>query len=183
MSRIKEAFDSRFPEGVILNTDLSSAEVIALAILSNDQNLIADILSGRDMHRYFAAQLFGIKEEEVTKAQRSLVKKFTFALQYGSGAKGLAAKNGTTVQVAQNFIDNYYGRYTQVAEWQATVAAEVAASRMMTDRKGPAGFPLGKGQFESVTGRIYTFWEQESRWGSPSFKPTEMKNYPVNLAA
>lgn len=183
MSRIKEAFDSRFPGGVILNSDLSSAEVIALAILSKDENLIADILSGRDMHRYFASLLFKISEEQVTKAQRSLVKKFTFALQYGSGAKGLAAKNGTTVEVAQQFIDNYYGRYQGVAKWQAMVAEEVQKSRIMTDRKGKAGYPLGMGQFESVTGRIYTFWEQESKWGNPSFKPTEMKNYPVNLAA
>lgn len=183
MSRIKEAFDSRFPNGVILNTDLSSAEVIALAILSNDANLIEDILSGRDMHKHFASLLFNITMEQVTKAQRTLVKKFTFALQYGSGAKGLAAKNGTTVEVAQKFIDNYYGRYQGVAKWQAMVAEEVQKSRIMTDRKGKAGYPLGMGQFESVTGRVYTFWEQESKWGNPSFKPTEMKNYPVNLAA
>lgn len=80
MSRIKEAFDSRFPGGVILNSDLSSAEVIALAILSKDENLIEDIISGRDMHRWFASLLFKIPEDQVTKAQRSLVKKFTFAL-------------------------------------------------------------------------------------------------------
>jgi DNA polymerase I-like protein with 3'-5' exonuclease and polymerase domains len=80
MSKIKECFDSRFPNGVILNTDLTSAEVIALAILSNDPLLIEDILSGRDMHKHFASLLFKIPEEEVTKAQRTLVKRFTFAL-------------------------------------------------------------------------------------------------------
>jgi hypothetical protein len=59
------------------------------------------------------------------------------------------------------------------------VAAAVKANRVMTTKKGPGGYPLGKGIFESVTGRLYTFWEQESSWGDPSFKPTEMKNYPV----
>ena len=183
MSRIKECFDSRFENGVILNTDLSSAEVIALAILSKDPMLVQDILDGRDMHRYFASLLFKIPEEEVSKSQRSLVKRFTFALQYGSGAKNLAAKNGTSVKTAEEFIANYYSRYQGVAEWQKSVAEAVQASRIMTDRKGPGGYPLGRGEYESITGRLYVFWEQESQWGDPSFKPTEMKNYPVNLAA
>lgn len=179
MSRIKEAFDSRFENGVILNTDLSGAEVIALAILTHDPVLIDDINAGRDMHRFFAAALFKIPEEQVTKNQRSLVKKFTFALQYGSGAAGLAAKNGTTVEVAQEFISNYYSRYEKVKEWQDANIKAVKASRTVTEKFSKQGFPIGRGELESVTGRIYAFTEQDSEKWEPSFKPTEIKNYPV----
>lgn len=178
MSRIKEAFDSRFPNGIILNTDLTGAEVIALAILTNDPMLVEDILSGRDMHRHFASLLFKIPEEQVTKAQRSLVKKFTFALQYGSGAKGLAEKNGTSVEVAEEFITNYYTRYAKVKEWQDANIQAVKDSRVDSGEHSQKGYPIGRGELESVTGRLYTFMEQDSKW-EPSFKPTEIKNYPV----
>lgn len=80
MSDIKRAFVSRFgEEGRILNLDFSQLEVIGAATLSMDENLIADVAAGRDMHRYFAAQLFNVTEEEVTKAQRDITKRFTFA--------------------------------------------------------------------------------------------------------
>lgn len=179
MSRIKEAFVSRFDGGVILNLDFSQLEVNGLAILSQDQQLIEDILAGRDMHRYFASQLFGITEAEVTKAQRDVVKKFTFALQYGSGAKGLAAKNGTSVEVAQAFIDTYYARYTGVKAWQERVEAAVRASRRNTGERTPDGYPIGVGEYESITGRLYFFFEKADFRGEASLKPTEMKNYPV----
>lgn len=181
MSRIKEAFVSRFDGGVLLNLDFSQLEVIGLAILSQDPVLIDDILSGRDMHRYFAAQLFGITEEEVTKAQRKTVKQFTFALQYGSGAKGLAHKNGTSVEVAETFIKNYYTRYQGVKKWQEEVDRVVRAHRRPTGERTEQGYPIGVGEYESITGRLYFFFEKAGyREGDPpSFMPTEMKNYPV----
>ncbi len=88
MSQIKACFTSRFPEGVILECDFSQLEVVGLAALSQDPVLIEDILAGRDMHRFFAAQLFGIPEDQVTKQQRSLTKKFTFALLISAYVSG-----------------------------------------------------------------------------------------------
>ncbi len=104
-------------------------------------------------------------------------------VQYGSGANGLAKKNGTTKKVAEEFIRVYYARYKRVAEWQQEVYNAVVASRVVTKFHTPAGYPMGRGEYESLTGRIYVFNEKDppenfhSR--DPNFNPPEIKNYPV----
>jgi DNA polymerase-1 len=185
MSDIKSCFVSRFPDGVILEADFSQLEVVGLALLSGDQALIDDILAGRDMHRYFAARLFNKEEEDVTSAERSLTKRLTFALQYGSGANGLAKKNGISKEKAQEFIDYYYDRYTRVKEWQNEVYAGVVSSRVATGDVTPRGYPRGRGEHHSPTGRVYTFLEKDKPEGwrgddaTPDFNPPEIKNYPI----
>lgn len=185
MSQIKACFTSRWEDGVILECDFSQLEVVGLALLSGDQTLIDDILAGRDMHRYFAARLFNKEEKDVTSAERSLTKRLTFALQYGSGANGLAKKNGISKEKAQEFIDYYYDRYTRVKEWQQEVYDGVVASRVVTAESTPRGFPKGRGEHVSPTGRVYTFFEKDKPEGwrgedaTPDFNPPEIKNYPI----
>ena len=185
MSAIKECFVSRFPNGVLLECDFSQLEVVGLAALSRDPVLIQDLLEGRDMHRHFAAERLKKPIEEVTDAERKVTKKMTFALQYGSGANGLASKNGLTKKEAQDFIDVYYARYTRVAEWQEEVFNAVRRSRVVTGEVTPEGFPIGRGEYESETGRTYTFTEKPKPPGwrgadsSPDFNPPNIKNYPI----
>lgn len=183
MSDIKQCFVSRFPEGRLVEVDFSQLEVIGLALLSNDPVLKSDILSGMDMHRLRAAELFNVHEWEVTKEQRTLAKRLSFQLQYGAGAKSMAAKNGIDKGLAQAFIDNYYARYTRVKEWQNEVADTVWHSRQVSERKTKLGYPAGSGKYVSVTGREYVFFEYDGpTWMKdpvPSFSPTEMKNYPI----
>jgi len=185
VSDIKQCFTSRFEEGLILECDFSQLEVVGLAALSGDPVLIEDLLSGRDMHRFFASQKYGIPEEEVTSSQRKLIKKMTFALQYGSGAKSLEAKNGLKKGEGQDFIDTYYARYSRVKDWQQEVFDEVKRSRVPTAELTRAGYPKGKGEYVSLTGRRYTFFEKDKPAGwrgedlSPDFNPPEIKNYPI----
>lgn len=196
MSKIKKHFTSRFEDGWIVEADFSQLEIICLAQLSQDKQLIDDILSGRDMHCVRAAELFNEPEASfvaqyndknpIRVYQRKLAKALSFQLQYGSGARNMAKTNKVAQQTAQNFIDNYYNRYPAVREWQRRVAAEVEKSRIWDGvRRTDSGLPAGTGQYKSVTGRIYTFYEYDGwKKGQVSFKPTQMKNYPVQgLAA
>lgn len=182
MSDIKLCFISRWPDGVLLESDFSQLEVVGLAALSLDPVLIEDLLAGRDMHRYFTAKRLGITEEEVTPKERTFTKRMTFQLQYGSGAENMARKLGLTKEACQVFIEEYYARYKGVKRWQESVAEAVYASRRPTNDLTPAGQPRGIGRYESPTGRIYTFFEQDPpEWKkdrTPSFSPTQMKNYP-----
>lgn len=187
MSDIKSCFPSRFEEGVILESDFSQLEVVGLAALSLDPNLIEDLLQGRDMHRYYTAQRLGITEEEVQPRDRTFTKKMTFQLQYGSGAKNMAKKLGLPVQDCQDFIDAYYTRYSRVKEWQQEVMDAVERSRQPHDSLTEKGHPRGVGHWESPLGRLYVFFEQDPpewmRDGTPNFSPTQMKNYPVQGSA
>lgn len=190
MSRIKSCFRSRFPSGVLLEVDFSQLEVVGVALLSNDPVLKDDIRSGRDMHRVRAAQLFGITEAAVTKDQRQIAKVLSFQLQYGAGAKSMAAKNNIAEELASKFIKQYYDRYEVLQAWQNDNIKAVAASRVATKDRTKLGEPRGKGTLATDTGRMYTFMEEDApewmrkprTWGPPaatvSFSPTQIKNYP-----
>jgi hypothetical protein len=188
MSRIKQCFTSRWADGGLLEVDFSQLEVVGVALLSDDEVLKDDIRSGRDMHRVRAAQLFGCTEAAVSKQQRQVAKAFSFQLQYGAGAKSMAAKNGVSLEVAQKFIDQYYGRYSRLKEWQDENMEEVAGSRVATATRTHLGEPRGKGVLYSPTGRMYSFHEEDApeflrtrTWGKKvlvSFSPTQIKNYP-----
>lgn len=183
MSEIKACFTSRFDGGVLLEADFSQLEVVGLAALSGDERLIEDLLLGMDMHRIRAAELFSVAPEDVTDSQRFLAKRLVFALQYGSGAGGLAKKNGISKETAQQFIDIYYERYQGVKAWQDEVMASVTASRRPTGRNTALGYPRGIGFWPSPSGRTYGFLEQDApgwaRSKDPSFSPTQMKNYGI----
>ena len=187
MSDIKSCFPSRFEGGYIVEADFSQLEVVGLAALSQDSNLIEDLLSGRDMHRYYTAQRLGIPEEEVQPKDRTFTKRMTFQLQYGSGAANMARKLGLQKKDCQLHIDNYYNRYNEVKQWQDSVMDAVARSRKPTDKLTPKGYPQGMGKYESPLGRVYVFFEQDApewaRHDIPSFSPTQMKNYAVQGSA
>ncbi len=185
MSDIKGMFPSRWQGGVILEADFSQLEVVGLAMLSRDEQLIADILSGMDTHTFWASKLFSKPESDVTKPERQIAKVFNFQLQYGSGARNMALSQGVKKALAESFIQMYYERYVGVKRWQERIAREVGASRtpygVFREASRAAGLPRGRGTYESATGRIYSFLEQEPfRDGeAPGFSPTQMKNYPV----
>src|SRR5690606_12526374 len=145
MSGLKLCFTSRFRNGQILEADFSQLEVVGLAILSGDPVLKDDILSGRDMRRQRAADLFSKPVSEVTDDERQLAKRLSFQLQYGAGAASMAAKNGIAKELAELFIFQYYDRYKGVKEWQEHVRQSVEDSRVPTGDRTPAGYPKGKG--------------------------------------
>jgi len=196
MSRIKECFTSRFVDGgVIMEADYSQLEVIVLAFLSQDRQLMADIKTGIDLHCMSAADLFSIpykdllagyqEGNEVFTKYRKIAKGFSFQLQYGSGATAMAEKLELPVEMAKKFIKNYYARYPGVKRFQEKVSSEVQASRKPSKYRTEKGLPAGIGHYTSITGRRYVFQEYDSlefmvKRGQPvSFSPTQMKNYPV----
>jgi DNA polymerase I-like protein with 3'-5' exonuclease and polymerase domains len=196
MSRIKECIVSRWgDDGYIVEVDYSQLEVIGLAFLSNDAVLKADILSGVDMHCMNASFLYGEEYDTIVAAykagdptwtkRRKISKAPGFLIQYGGGAKTMAAQTGLSVAQCQGFIDNYYNRYVGVQEWQESVAEEVQKSRTPSSRKTAKGVPSMQGEYVSITGRRYRFFEYDSpafkakRGILTGFSPTQMKNYPV----
>lgn len=192
MSQIKKHFTSRWEDGYIVEADFSQLEVIALAFLSQDPQLIADIKAGTDMHCMNASFLYSARYEDIKDAydrgdkdwtyKRKVAKGPGFLIQYGGGAGTMAKNTGLTKKQCQQFIDNYYHRYPMVKAWQDDVMQQVRASRTwdgVSRTKG--GLPQGTGEYVSITGRRYSFTEYDNdfRPGEVSFSPTQMKNYPV----
>ncbi len=130
MSNIKRAFISRFPQGKILEADFSQLEIIGLAVLTQDRQLIQDIKEGVDLHSGRASELFGIPldvflelmaiDDPATIKKRKIAKALSFQLQYGAGATSMAESNGVSKSLAEKFIANYYERYPSAKVWQDT---------------------------------------------------------------
>jgi DNA polymerase I len=187
-SNIKQAFISRFAGGYLLEADFGQLEVYALAYLSQDKQLMQDLTDGLDLHCVNAAALVN-QPYTVFKArvdsgdvlateQRKLAKTMSFQLQYGAGAAKIAKENGCTEDFARKFIRLYYERYSGVKFYHETILARIPLLRKPSDKRTGSGLPAGVSKFSSITGRVYTFYEEDSYKGV-SFSPTQIKNYPV----
>ena len=84
--------------------DFSAIEARALAWLAGEDKVIDAFIEGRDLYKIAAADIYGVKYEEVTKDQRQVGKVAILALGY-QGAKGafnaMASGYGVKLQDAQ----------------------------------------------------------------------------------
>jgi len=188
MYDIRTCFESRFDDGILMEVDYSQLEIFALAHLTGDKVLAADLLSGKDLHTMRAAQLFVLPESLVTKAQRRTAKSLSFQLQYGAGAKSMAVALKISQSMCQDFIDQYYDRYPYVKLYQDTLIAKIAGLRKPTSSHTPLGYTVGRAAIKTKTGRCYVFREYDNPFYVPSayghgrttnFSPTQIKNYTV----
>ena len=128
MSELRTLFTSRYGEkGVILELDYKQLEIFVLAHLSQDEQLIQDLVSGVDIHNISAQNLFG---PHYTSDERRVAKRLSFELTYGAGAKSMADKHNIPLKTARKFIHNFYERYPQVGVWQNTLIDSVNENRV-----------------------------------------------------
>ena len=104
--------------------DYAQLEIRVLALASMDKQLILDINNGQDMHTYFAARIHTKPEKNISKQERKIAKGFSFQLQYGAGAKGIARFWDVEESMTKRFIEEYYTRYPDIKAWQDRVQRE-----------------------------------------------------------
>ena len=115
--KIRRAFVPSEPDMSLLSADYSQVELRVLAHCSEDETLREAFRSGRDIHRFVAAQINDVSEEEVSDEMRQRAKAVNFGIVYGQSAYGLSKSIGISVEEAQNFIDNYFERYPSVRKF------------------------------------------------------------------
>jgi len=114
--RIRQAFVAR--EGcVFVGADYSQVELRLVAHLSGDEALIKAFRAGADVHRATAAEIFGVKPEQVSDEQRAAAKAINFGLIYGKTPFGLSQELGISRANAAQYIAAYFERYSGVKEF------------------------------------------------------------------
>jgi len=99
---------------VFLSADYSQIELRLMAHLSKDKSMIADFLSGSDIHAATAAKIFGVEITDVTREMRSRAKTANFGIIYGISSFGLSERLNIGRKEAKELIDGYFNSYPGV---------------------------------------------------------------------
>ena len=134
--RIREAFVAA-PGRVLISADYSQIELVILAHLSGDENLVAAFNDGTDVHARTAALIFAIPEAEVSNERRRIAKTINFGVMYGMSAFRLSGELGISRGDASRFIEAYFATYSGVRRFIEELIAG-------TEERGYAETILGR---------------------------------------
>jgi uracil-DNA glycosylase family 4 len=146
------------PGFVLVNVDLSQAEIRTLAHYARDPELNARLAAGADTHRAMASIVWGIPVEQVTDRQRQAAKQLNFGILYGRGEEAVAAELGVGTMEARGIIDTYYRRLPAVRPWKEGVEEKALRDGYVTyslgRRRHFAGLAEDKVRREAVNSVI-----------------------------
>lgn len=202
-SEVKRMFTSRFGrDGFIVEADYSALEVVTLAAFSKDKALVKALMDNIDMHCLRLAANINEPYEEVLRKckdeshpdhsrydqMRTDIKPRAFAYQYGATAHGIAFATGCTVEEAQAFIDAEKALFPEVEAWYEEEIFKTVESNTEAHREQVGEFwrVYRTGTWQSQGGTTYEFrqypktiWDGGKRTEIMQFKPTQMRNYPI----
>lgn len=138
---IREAFVA--DEGhSLLSLDYSQIELRIAAILAKDKKLIEIFKAGLDIHTGVAMKVFGVKAEAVDKAMRIKAKTINFGVLFGMGVSALKVNLKTDRKEAQEFYNNYFKTFSELAGYMDKIKAE-------TERRGYTETMFGRRRYFS----------------------------------
>lgn len=101
----------------LLSLDYSQIELRIAAFLSGDEKLLQIFKEGKDIHTSVASLVFGVAPEAVDKEMRRRAKVINFGIIYGMGVNALKANLGTERAEAQKFYDDYFNKFSGLADY------------------------------------------------------------------
>lgn len=199
-------FTSRFgDDGRIIEVDYTALEVVMLAALSGDQNLLQKLLDGTDMHCLRLSAKLNEPYEEVYekchnsehpdhkryKQMRTDIKAPSFAAQYGASAEGIAFATGVSVEYAREFLAAEAELFPQAIAFRQVIRDEVERTGQLPDGLQRECDDFGnwrvyrRGYWQSPGGTCYSF-RQYDQWKDTGkgrkervmdYKDTQIANY------
>ncbi|MGI6466712.1 MAG: DNA polymerase I [Sphaerochaetaceae bacterium] len=137
--QIRKAFVAK--EGsLFLSADYSQIELVVLAHLADDKYLKEAFIRGEDIHRHTASLIFEVFSEMVSSEQRRIAKTINFGVMYGMSAFRLSNELGISRQQAQNFITNYFERFSKVKDFMQKVIDQTLETKSVTTLLGRKRF-------------------------------------------
>ena len=112
----------------LVSFDYSQVELRIAALLSGDKSLSDIFMRGGDVHAEVATRVFNVREEDVAREQRRRAKVINFGILYGMGVNALKDSLGTSRTEAQEFYNQYFAAFPQLAAFLDGTKAD--ASRL-----------------------------------------------------
>lgn len=177
---VKRMFCSRFPGGNITEVDYTALEVVHLATLSGDKELLRYLQAGTDMHclrlsaklKRSYEEVRAIYKDEAHPEHQSIadgrqaMKPQAFQYQYGGTAQGMAYKIGITVEEAEEFIQNELKLFPQSSAYRYAVQEAV-------EGQAETG-PIYREQFDDGSWQVY----RRGVYVGPSGTQFSFRQYP-----
>jgi DNA polymerase-1 len=108
----------------LVSADYSQIELRILAHITGDPNLKRAFADNLDVHTATAAEVFGVKLENVTPELRRTAKAVNFGIAYGMSAFGLAERLDLPRKEAADIIQRYFTRFRNVQDYMTSVVEE-----------------------------------------------------------
>lgn len=135
---------------VFLEFDLEQAESRFVSYDSCDENLIGMIERKEDIHRYVAAEIYGIPMADVTHEQRQLGKKSGHGANYSMGVSTFmdsCLKEMDLVldrKMATRVLESYHKLFPGIRKWHARIRDTVYRERRLTNPLGRMRYFYGR---------------------------------------
>lgn len=113
---IRTAFEAP-PGYVLVAADYSQIDLRVEAHMSGDRKMIEAFHRGDDIHTLTACEVFKVTPSQVTDTLRRRAKTLNFGIIYGVSPFGFARSAGIGPDEAKLFIDAYFERFPDVAEF------------------------------------------------------------------
>ena len=114
---------------VLIGSDFSQQEPRLLSHYSQDENMITAYKQGKDLYATIASGVYKMgywdcmeRYEDGSpnpegKKRRQSVKAILLGIMYGRGARAIAEQIGSTVERAQEIVDDFYKSFPSVKTW------------------------------------------------------------------
>ena len=144
---IRKAFIAE--KGFVLSAlDYSQVELRIAAFMSHDKKLIEIFRNNIDVHTAVASEVFEVPIEKVDKEMRRQAKVINFGILYGMGVNALKQNLNTTRDEAQKFYNEYFKKFSGLANYLNEIKSEV-------ERKGYTETFFGRRRyFEGINSKI-----------------------------
>lgn len=120
--KIRQAF---LPSNdLFLSADYSQIELRILAHISGSKELQEAFINDADIHTKVASDIYGVKEDMVSKKMRSTAKAVIFGIVYGISGYGLGENLEISPKEAKEFITKYYELYPGVKKYMDEIVVE-----------------------------------------------------------
>ena len=133
---------------VLIGSDFSQQEPRLLSHYSQDENMITAYKQGKDLYATIASGVYKMgywdcmeRYEDGSpnpegKKRRQSVKAILLGIMYGRGARAIAEQIGSTVERAQEIVDDFYKSFPSVKTWMDASLAKLKEKEYVEDFYG-----------------------------------------------
>jgi DNA polymerase-1 len=172
----------------IVKADFKQLQIVGLALVTKDAQLIDDLQNGRDIHYETGKTVFNWTDpNQMNKADRRVVKNTNFGLIFGGSAGGIARQTGVDKKTVAQCINAFYSRYPGVKEWHDKIKDEaLEKATPIPEEFNECGDQVRETYLRTPLGRLLRFEERDApAWlkartkRSIAFSPNEIVCYPI----